>query len=758
MLNTPALVLPFSQIRKEDIPLVGGKGANLGEMYSFGIPVPNGFVVTSGSYKYVIDQNALQPVIREIIRQTNVNDQKDLQKASIKIQRLINTADIPQDLTQQIFKHYTTLKSGDKNPLVAVRSSATAEDLPDASFAGQQESYLDIKGESNLIQAIRKAWASLWGARAIFYRATKGYDHFQVQLAVPVQLMVQSDVSGVVFSVNPVSRNKNQVVVEAVWGLGDYMVQGVVNPDHYIVNKDSLTIHSRQSVPQTVMEVRHFPSGVKKVKVPENKIHARKLTDEQVLDVAKLAMKVHQHYFFPQDCEFAVEDGKIFLVQTRPITTLDQGKGKVKISEEALIKLQQILQGEPASFGIGVGKVVKIASANEINKVKDGDVLVTEMTSPDFVPAMKRAAAIVTDKGGQTSHAAIVSRELGVPAVVGTKTATKALKNDMVISVNGSTGGIYLGAPEKSKAVEEKPFKEEEFPRTATRVYVNLGEPDLAPIVAQGNSDGVGLLRAEFMMAQIGTHPKKMIHDGKSKIFIEKLAEALAKFTDSFGERPVVYRASDFKTNEYRNLIGGSAYEPEEPNPMLGYRGAYRYIHDESVFNLELEAIKMVRNKMGYKNLWLMVPFCRTVDELVKVKRIVAASGLTRSNTFKLWMMVEIPSNVILLEDFIKVGIDGVSIGSNDLTMLILGTDRDNETVAPEFDERNPAVTWALEHVVKTAGKYNITSSLCGQAASLYPDLVEKLVGWGITSVSVSPDAIDNTRRVIAHIEKRLIK
>ncbi len=739
--------------------MVGGKGANLGEMYSFGIPVPNGFVITAQAYEYVIEQNALQPVIREIIRQTDVNNQKELQKASIKIQRLINTADIPKDLVDEIFESYQSLKPGNKSPLVAVRSSATAEDLPDASFAGQQESYLDITGESNLIQALRKAWASLWGARAIFYRATKGYDHFKVLLAAPVQLMVQSEVSGVVFSVNPVSRNKNQVVVETVWGLGDYMVQGVVNPDHYIVNKDTLTIHSRQTVPQTVMEVRHFPSGVKKVAVPKEKINARKLTDEQIIEVAKLAIKVHQHYFFPQDCEFAVENGKIFMVQARPITTLDLGGGKQKISEDQLLKLPQILQGEPASFGIGVGKVVKIKSANEINKVKEGDVLVTEMTSPDFVPAMKRAAAIVTDKGGQTSHAAIVSRELGIPAVVGTKTATKVLKDDQVISVNGSNGTIYNGVPEKAKAAEvTKSFKEEEFPKTATKVYVNLGEPDLAPVVAQGNSDGVGLLRAEFMMAQIGTHPKKMIKDGKAKVFIEKLAENLALFTDSFGDRPVVYRASDFKTNEYRNLVGGQDYEPVEPNPMLGFRGAYRYLSDESVFNLELEAIKTVRNKMGYKNLHLMVPFCRTVDELIKVKRIIAASGLTRSNSFKLWMMVEIPSNVILLEDFIRVGIDGVSIGSNDLTMLILGTDRDNETVASEFDERNPAVTWALEHVVKTAVKHHITSSLCGQAASLYPDLVEKLVSWGITSVSVSPDAVDNTRRVISLIEKRLLK
>ena len=617
---------------------------------------------------------------------------------------------------------------------------------------------MDIKGESNLIQAVRSAWGSLWGARAIFYRATKGYNHFKVLLAIPVQLMVQSDVSGVLFSVNPVTSNKNQVVVEAVWGLGDFMVQGVVNPDHYIVNKSDLSIHSRQNVPQTVMEIHDYPSGVKKVKVPKKMVNAPKLTDEEVIELAKLSMKIHQHYYFPQDSEFAVENGKVYLVQTRPITTLDMGKGAKQISESQLVNLKQLIQGEPASFGIGFGKVVKIKSAKEIDKVKKGDVLVTEMTAPDFVPAMKRASAIVTDKGGQTSHAAIVSRELGVPAIVGTKTATKILKEDQLITVNGATGVVYNGVPEKGKAVAVKEFKEEEFPQTATKVYVNLGEPDLASIVAQGNADGVGLLRAEFMMAEIGTHPKKMIRDGKSQVFIEKLAESIIKFTHSFGDRPVIYRATDFKSNEYKNLIGGQNYEPTEPNPMLGYRGCYRYILDEPVFNLELEAIKLVRNKYGYKNLHLMIPFVRTVDEMIKVKRIIASSGLSRSNSFKLWMMVEIPSNVILLEDFIATGIDGVSIGSNDLTMLILGTDRDNETVAPEFDERNPAVLWALEHVVKTAAKHHITCSLCGQAASQYPDLIDKLVSWGITSVSVSPDAVDNTRRVISLIEKRLLK
>ncbi len=751
-----ALVLPFNQIDKEDIPLVGGKGANLGEMAGAGFPIPPGFCVTAAAYRKLITENDLEPKIRTLLSDLNVENTQKLNAAAQKVQNLILRADVPDEITKQVFNLYRRLKPGSKNPLVAVRSSATAEDLPDASFAGQQETYLNIKGEANVIQAVRLAWASLFGARAIYYRASKGFDHLRVALAIPIQLMVQSAVSGVMFSVNPVTNNKLQIVIEAAWGLGDYIVQGVVTPDHYIVKKDGFTIHSRLVSEQTVMEVYQYPSGVKKIKVPPGKVNQPKLTDDQIIKLAKIGAAIQKHYYFPQDMEWALADGELFIVQSRPITTLHLHPEKEKtVDLKSLTDLKQILLGAPASPGIAFGPVVRILELSRLNEVKDGDVLVTDMTSPDFVPAMKRASGIITDKGGQTSHAAIVSRELGVPAVVGTKTATKDLKNGDRVTLDGASGIIYAGYPKLTTAI---PKKEADLPQTATKVYVNLGEPDLAGAVAQGNADGVGLLRAEFMIAQIGIHPKKLIHDHRQELFVNKLTEGLAKFTTSFGDRPVVYRATDFKTNEYRNLIGGEAYEPQEPNPMLGYRGAYRYIFDESVFRLELEAIKNVRNKLGHKNLWLMIPFVRTKEQMLKVKQIVAGHGLSRSNSFKLWMMVEIPSNVILLDDFISVGIDGVSIGSNDLTMLILGTDRDNETVAPVYDERDPAVLWALEKIVKTAHKHNITCSICGQAPSIYSDLTEKLVEWGITSVSVSPDAVDRTRRIVYEAEKRLLK
>lgn len=760
----PALVLPFNKIDKDDIPLVGGKAANLGEMIQAGFPVPNGFCVTSYSYQLLIKENNLLDTIKGILKVTDIHNNKQLHAASSKIMALIKKAKIPQEVSSQIFKSYETLSKGNKSPLVAIRSSATAEDLPDASFAGQQDSFLNIKGEANVIQTVRDAWASLFGARAIFYRATKGFDHFKVSLAVPIQLMVQSDVSGVAFSINPVTNNKNQIIIEAGWGLGDYIVQGVVTPDHYIVNKGDFTIHSRHIIPQEIMEVYKYPSGVKKQKVKKNKINLQKLPDNLIIKLAKIVDSIQKHYYFPQDIEWALVDGKLYITQSRPITTITlASSGEPKYQKKDLNDLKIILQGQAASPGIGVGKVVKVKSSKDLNKIKTGDILVADMTSPDYVPAMKKATGIITNKGGQTSHAAIVSRELGVPAIVGTRDATSTLKVGQIVTLDGSTGNVYNSKPKNKPSLIKKPNKKIsklgiEVPKTVTKIYVNLADPDLAGTIAAKNSDGVGLLRAEFMIAQIGIHPKKLIADKKGHLFTDQLTENILKFTRSFGSRPVVYRTTDFKTNEYRNLIGGEAFEPQEANPMLGYRGVHRYLHDQSVFELELEAIKRVRNKYGYKNLHLMLPFVRTVDQLVKVKSLISSVGLIRSPSFKLWLMVEIPSNVILLDDFIKVGIDGVSIGTNDLTMLILGTDRDNETVADIYDERNPAVLWALERIIKIANKHGIASSICGQAPSLYPDLTAKLVEWGITSVSVSPDMLDRTHEIISLVEKRLLK
>lgn len=767
MKNAPNILF-FKDTDKDDLPLVGGKGANLGEMLKAGFPVPDGFCVTAPAYFKLIKHNQLEPQIRKILEPLDVNKPEDLQAAAKSVQKLVAKVDIPQDISTDIIKAYHKL-CGIHDKLVAVRSSATAEDLPDASFAGQQATFLNIKGEASLIEHIRLAWASLFTARAIFYRVQKHFDHFKVGIAVPVQLMVQAEVSGVMFTLDPVTNDKTVVTIESVWGLGETIVQGSVTPDHYVVDKKSLAIIQKTISEQDEMLAKKGPD-TKEVKVPKKLQKKQKLSDTHIQHLAKIGAKLQQHYFFPQDIEWALEKNKLYIVQTRPVTTIGKPAKKKKKKFKPTrpkpinLNLPLLLKGDPASPGIGTGHVKIVKSPKQIKRVHQGDVLVAPMTSPDYVPAMRKAAAIVTDQGGQTSHAAIVSREMGVPAIVGTEEATKVLKSNSIITVNGTSGEVYKGAPKPGKLEQIKQetpamqVADGESVRTATKIYVNLAEPDLAGDIGRKRVDGIGLCRAEFMAAELGVHPRKLLAEGKGHVYTNKLAEGLETFCRAFDPRPVVYRANDFKTNEYRNLRGGKAFEQIEPNPMLGFRGAYRYITDPKVFELELEALKKVRDQAGFKNLSLMIPYVHTPKELVQVKRIVSGYGLYRSPTFKFWMMVEVPSNVVLLEDFIHVGIDGVSIGTNDLTMLMLGADRDNEDVSEVLDPLNPAVLWALEKTITTCNKHKVTSSICGQAPSIFPDLNEMLVKWGITSISVNPDMIDHTRQLVHFHEDRLVK
>lgn len=754
-------ILDFKDISKENIPEAGGKGANLGEMTQAGFPIPPGFVISSNAYKLFLEENDFKPKLKSLLKSLNPKRTQELQSVSEKIMRMLERGNIPKDLGGEIARKYNSISGLFKQKLVAVRSSATAEDLPDASFAGQQATFLNVRGDANLLEAVRKCWASLFTPRAIFYREEKGFDHFKVNIAVIVQEMVQSEISGIAFTVEPLSQDKHKMVIEAIWGLGELIVQGAVTPDKYEVERHSLKILNMEKQPQDKQLIR-VDSRTKETNVPKTKRNKQKLSEAQIRELAKILQKIHAHYYFPQDIEWAYQKGKFYIVQARPITTLggqktkeqkNKGTGKEKAREA-------ILKGQGASPGIATGVVKIVESPRKLEKIRKGDILVTQMTSPDFVPAMKKAAAIVTDKGGITSHAAIVSRELGIPCIVGTGEATKLLKDGMVVTVDGKSGVVSRGdrvrdRDRESKAAVVKEAAPNENIRTATKIYVNLAEPEKAAEVAKLPVDGVGLLRAEFMMAQIGKHPRHLIAQGRQEEFVSKLAEGLYEFCKHFNPRPIVYRATDFKTNEYRNLDGGKAYEPEEANPMLGFRGAFRYIADPDVFELELAAVRRVREE--YKNLWMMVPFVRSPQELLEVKRIMAASGLMRGPSFKLWLMVELPVNVILLDEFIKVGIDGVSIGSNDLTMLITGTDRDNAEVSQVYDERSPAVLWALKKTIETCHKYEITSSICGQAPSSYDDLVEYLVGLGITSVSVNPDAIGRVQKVIYEMERRLV-
>jgi pyruvate,water dikinase len=753
--NHPNVVF-FKDIDRHDLPLVGGKGANLGEMTKAGFPVPNGFAVTVHAYDKFIGESNLKDWINETLSNLDVDDPIKLQKTAKKIQRKIISSIIPKNVAVDVFKAYKKLSPRFRHGLVAVRSSATAEDLPDASFAGQQETFLNIKGEANLLVATRKCWASLFTARAIFYREHNKIDHQQVKISVIVQNMIQSDVSGVMFSIDPVTNDKERIIIESVWGLGELIVQGSVVPDTYVVQKDTFSILSKGISDQSVQLIKKG-NITKEIDVPKKKRDLQKISDEEIVKLAKLADNLQKHYYFPQDIEWAKEGKNLFIVQTRPVTTIEPKGKKAKIKDEIKTASKPILEGAAASPGIGTGHVKLLKSPKEIKKVKKGDVLVAKMTSPDYVPAMKKASAIVTDQGGMTSHAAIVSRELGIPCVVGTKQATSMLKEGVVVSVDGSKGYIYLGSKIKVELAKEVKKKKRRIKlKTATYLYVNLAELGRVKEISKLNVDGIGLLRAEFMIANIGMHPKEAIKNKKQDIFVDKLTSDIKKFCKAFSPRKVVYRTTDFKTNEYRALHGGKKWEPEEANPMLGFRGAYRYIAHPDVFSLELRAIKNVREK--YKNLMMMVPFVRSPEELRKVRRIVASEGLFESPTFKFWMMVELPINVILINKFIDVGIDGVSVGSNDLTMLITGTDRDNAEVADTFDERSPAVYWSLKRVIKACNKAGVTSSICGQAPSTYEDLVEKLVKYGITSISVNPDAVDRVREVIYEAEKQLAR
>ena len=779
MVNKKSIVW-FEEVDKHDIGLVGGKGANLGEMTQAKLPVPYGFIVTSNAYFEFIKGANLQGKIDNALKNLNYENPNELKQASSTIKKLIIDSTLPSVMVKDIVEHYENLtekenkyfnkghgvlgKSIDKvknlykPPNVAVRSSATAEDLPGASFAGQQETFLNISGEAHLLQKVKECFASLFTERAIYYRHEQKFDHFKVGLAAVVQRMVEADRSGIAFSVDPITHDKNKIVIEAILGLGEYIVSGKVTPDHYEVDKRSFVVTKTEIKYQNSMLVKRH-SVNHEIKLGKSEGMKQKITNDEIAEVALQVAEIEKHYFFPQDIEWAIENRKVFIVQARPITTLDNklGSNETHMSngtnKSNMANLAPILVGAPASPGIGVGPVKIIFSPKEIGKIKVGDILVAPQTNPDYVPAMKKAAAIITEKGGRTSHAAIVSRELGIPAVVGADRATKILKDDMIVTVNGQAGEIFKGKViQGSQTVKKLSGKKL---RTVTKVYVNMAQPSEALKVSKMDADGIGLLRAEFIIANIGVHPKEFIKQKKESVFINRVVTDLLKFVVPFSPRPVIYRATDFKTNEYRNLKGGALYEPHEENPMLGYRGAYRYITNPDVFNMELSAIKKIWDK-GYHNLHLMIPFIRVPWELIKIKEMVAKSGLFNYPDFKLWIMVEVPSAALNLEEFLKLGINGVSIGTNDLTMMLLGVDRDSEEVAHLYDERTPVVTKVLEYIVTTCRKYGVTCSVCGQAPSDYVEIAEMLVKSGITSLSVNQDVINRTRELVFKIEKDL--
>ncbi len=769
----------FNEITKDDVGIVGGKGANLGELTRAGFPVPPGFAVTAQAYKYFIESTGIKDDILDLISKVDINDTDALQLTAKKIQSIIKSEEIPYKMKSEIINAYNNLLTGNKfeglkgkalelvsvgapkEPFVAVRSSATAEDLPGASFAGQQETFLNVKGAENVITAVKACWASLFTARAIFYRETNHFPHDKVLISVIIQKMVDSEKSGVAFSIHPATGDKSEIVIEAGWGLGEFIVQGEINPDQYIVDKDSLTIKKKLVKRQTKMLTRDPLSGKNiEVELPEQKQERQVLDDEQIVTLAKVVKRIEAHYGKPQDIEWASENNRLFIVQARPVTFFGKKEVKEEVSGDVLVR------GLPASPGVATGRVVIIKSADELDKIKKGDILVTTMTDPDMVPAMERAAAIVTDEGGLTSHAAIVSRELGVPAVVGCNNATKVLSDGMIVKVDADNGvvikadSISSQEPQVSVNAPKPVSRDYSAPVTATKIYMNLGVPEKISEYASFPFDGIGLMRVEFIIAsKINAHPLYLIKQGRSDEYVKALADGISTVAGTVKPRPVIVRFSDFKTNEYAGLTGGKEFEPEESNPMIGWRGCSRYVSKEfeQAFRLECRAVKRVRDA-GLTNVWVMLPFVRNTSEVKRVLEIMSSEGLERSNDFKVFIMAEVPSVIWLAEEFAKL-CDGFSIGSNDLTQLTLGVDRDSSKLGSMgyFDERNDAVKRSISHLIRVAHEQGVSVSICGQAPSEYPDFTEFLVNEGIDSISVNHDVVLQTRDLVSSVERKLL-
>lgn len=784
-----ALVLWFKELGIQDVPLVGGKNASLGEMYQKltkkKVNIPNGFAVTAYAYHHFLESAGIQKEIKKILKGLNVKKIANLQEKGQKVRSTILKAEMPDDLKKEIISAYRKMeRKYGKNCDVAIRSSATAEDLPDASFAGQQETFLNIRGDDEVLEACRKCFASLFTNRAIAYREEKGFNHFKIGLSIAVQKMVRSDLatSGVMFSIDTETGFENAVLITGAYGLGENVVQGAVNPDEFYVFKPTLKqgfrpILSKRMGSKEIKMIYAEPGGrspVKNISVKKNDREKYCIDDDEILQLAEWAIIIEEHYskeagyFKPMDMEWAKdgETGELFIVQARPETV--QSRKDRSVLEHYILKQsgEVITSGAPVGAKIATGKARVIHSASEIKKFKKGEILVTTMTDPDWVPIMKMASAIVTDRGGRTCHAAIVSRELGLPCVVGTEDATHKIKSGDKITVacEGERGSIYEG--NLKYEIKRTSLKNLKMPKS--KIMMNIGNPEIAFESSFIPNTGVGLARLEFIInSYIQIHPlallnyknlvdrkvKKKIdeltkgYEDKSQFFIDRLAEGVATIAGAFYPNDVIVRMSDFKSNEYANLIGGQAYEPTEDNPMIGWRGASRYYDPKyrKAFALECAAMKKVRDEMGLYNLKLMIPFCRTVEEGKKVIKEMNKNGLKqKDNGLEVYVMCEIPSNVLLAEDFCEI-FDGFSIGSNDLTQLTLGVDRDSELVRHVFDERNEAVKSLIKKIIRTGKKYKKKVGICGQAPSDYPEFARFLAKEGIDSMSLNPDTVIKT-------------
>lgn len=770
-------LLWFEQLERKDVDIVGGKSSSLGEMTAkTDVPVPYGFATTAYAYRYFIKESGLEEKMRSILSElTDVENSALLRDVSARLRDAIMAEKMPQDLQDAIGAAYVELgkRVGEENPYVAVRSSATAEDLPDASFAGQQDTYLNVQGAETIIAKVKECYASCFTDRAVYYREKQGFDHIEVALSAVVQMMVFSKTSGVMFTVNVATGDDNNILIEAAFGLGEYVVQGTVTPDNYTISKHDHKIIDRCVNEQDIMLVRKKGGDCEEVQVPEELRKVQTLTDEQILELADYAKKIEKHYGCYMDMEWGVDErtNKIWILQARPETVWSRRnkEGGAKVQESKSMTTTDhkvIVKGLPASPGKVSGRVHVILDPSRIDEFKEGEILVTEMTAPDWVPAMKKAKAIVTDSGGMTCHASIVSRELGIPCIVGTKSrgeaATVTIPDGIDVTIDATHGVVYEGIIEGAKKENQAGAAvavAEYFPPTGTKVYMNLGDPELAEKYSSLPCDGIGLMREEFIWTTyIHEHPLYLIKTGHPEKVVDQLAEGMRQVCQAMAPRPVTLRFSDFKSSEYRDLKGGDEFEPYEPSALLGWRGASRYYDPKYIeaFKLECQAVVKVREEFGLKNLNVMIPFCRNVEECEKVVKIMAECGLERGKDFKVWLMAEIPSNIILADQFNKY-VDGYSIGSNDLTMLVLGCDRDNDTVSHIYDERNLAVRRAVRHLIEVAHSEGKTVSICGQAPSVYPEFCEFLIKSGIDSISVNPDTVKFTKKLVAQVEQRVM-
>jgi len=747
----------FEELKKEDVDIAGGKGANLGELTQAGIPVPPGFVITSATYQKFMDETGITQEIMDILNALDVNNNKELQESAREIKKIIKETEIPDEISNLIIEAYNALchRIEKENAFVAVRSSATAEDLPEASFAGQQDTYLNVKGPEDLIKYVRNCWASLFEARAIFYREENNFDHSKVYIAVVVQEMVDAEKAGVMFTVHP-STGEEKILIEGAWGLGEGVVSGTVTPDTYWVDKATGNILDKQvSEKKTMFQKKSENGQTVQAPVPDELKNKQVLDETELAQLVELGKNIQEHYQFPQDTEWAIEDGKIFMLQSRPVTTLDMGTAEGEAVEEG--ERTVITKGLGASPGMAAGTVKIINSTDELDKVQQGDILVTVMTTPDMVPAMKRANGIITDEGGVTCHAAIVSRELGIPCVVGTGDATSILPENSQVTLDGNKGIVWEGKlveTAKKEEIAEESAVIVQAPLTVTEVKVNVSMAEAAKKAAATGADGVGLLRTEHMMLTTGVHPKKYIMEGNEDELVKVLVENILKVADTFYPKTVWYRTLDAPTDEFQSLDGGED-EPYEHNPMLGWRGIRRELDEPEILLAEFKAIKKL-HEQGYTNIGIMLPLVQHPDELKEAKKIARKAGLKPQKNIEFGIMVETPAAALTIEDFIAEGLDFVSFGTNDLTQYTLAIDRNNENVADLYTESHPAVLKLIERVIIECNKAGVKTSICGQAGSI-PSIVEKLVELGITSVSANTDAVATVRDTVARVEQKLL-